>query len=262
MLHLELKDNEQSAYKKSISLKVCSFNVGIWTDGKSSHARVDDENVETEAIKLRRFLGNENFDFLLCEEATHEFDKSYKINAYDYCFKNNLPYGWCTSDRSVSVQARQFLLTGKYKLNNVTYHDYVNASTRGYVTFTSTIMGREITFINCHLSSGYSADDEMRSKERAELIQVLKNCEYGVLMGDFNARSIDDFNDFSEFNVANHGYYGDFKTWPAANEIDLGWPNGCIDNIITTKSIKITNVLMGEIAMSDHKPLIAELEVL
>ena len=258
-----LNSNEQRVYTRNpLPLKICSFNVGLWTDGKSSNARVDDANVESEAIKLRRFLGDENFDFLLCEEATHEFDKSYKINAYSYCFKNNLSYGWTTSDKSVSIQARQFLLTGKYKLKNVTYHNYENASTRGYVTFTSELADREITFINCHLSSGYSADDEMRAKERAELIQILKKCEYGVLMGDFNARSIDDFNDFSEFNVANHGYYGDFKTWPGAGVTDHGWPNGCIDNIITTKSIKIINVLMGEIDMSDHKPLIAAIEVL
>lgn len=258
-----LNSNEQRVYTRNpLPLKICSFNVGLWTDGKSSNARVDDANVESEAIKLRRFLGDENFDFLLCEEATHEFDKSYKINAYSYCFKNNLSYGWTTSDKSVSIQARQFLLTGKYKLKNVTYHNYENASTRGYVTFTAELADREITFINCHLSSGYSDDDEMRAKERAELIQILKKCEYGVLMGDFNARSIDDFNDFSEFNVANHGYYGDFKTWPGAGVTDHGWPNGCIDNIITTKSIKIINVLMGEIDMSDHKPLIAAIEVL
>lgn len=258
-----LNSNEQRVYtREPVALKTCSFNVGLWTDGKSSNARIDDANVKAESIKLRRFLGNENFDFLLCEEATHEFDKSYKINAYEYCFKNNLSYGWTTSDSNVSGPVRQFLLTGKYELKNVTYHNYENASTRGYVTFTSEFMGREITFINCHLSSGYSADDEMRAKERAELIKVLKNCEYGILMGDFNARSIDDFNDFSEFNIANHGYYGDFETWPAAKESDSNWPNGCIDNIITTKSIKIINVLMGEIAMSDHKPLIAEIEVM
>lgn len=255
--------NEQRVYtREPINLKICSFNVGLWTDGKSSNARVDDADVKAESIKLRRFLGNENFDFLLCEEATHEFDKSYKINAYEYCFKNNLPHGWTTSDSNVSGSVRQFLLTGKYKLKNVTYHSYENASTRGYVTFTSEIMGRKITFINCHLSSGYSVDDEIRAKERAELVEIFKKCEYGILMGDFNARSIDDFNDFSEFNIANHGYYGDFKTWPAAKESDSNWPNGCIDNIITTKSIKITNVLMGEIAMSDHKPLIAEIEVM
>ena len=258
-----LNSNEQRVYtREPVTLKICSFNVGLWTDGKSSNARVDDANVKAESIKLRRFLGNENFDFLLCEEATHEFDKSYKINAYEYCFKNNLPHGWTTSDSNVSGPVRQFLLTGKYKLKNVTYHNYENASTRGYVTFTSEIAGRKITFINCHLSSGYSTDDELRAKERAELIKVLKNCEYGILMGDFNARSIDDFNDFSEFNIANHGYYGDFKTWPDAKESDSNWPNGCIDNIITTKNIKIINVLMGEIAMSDHKPLIAEIEIL
>lgn len=256
-----LNSNEQRVYTRHpLLLKVGSFNVGIWTDGKSSNARVDPANVKAEGIKLRRFLGNTNFDFLLCEEATHEFDKDYKIDAYEYCFKNNLPFYWKTkSSTEGSPQVRQFLLTGKYELINVTYHDYECKSTRGYVTFECNISGRNITFIVCHLSLE-SSSDGIRQQEMEELANILKKCEYGVLCGDFNAFSIDEFTThFSEFNLSNHGYYGDFNTWPVQ-----GWEswNHCLDNIITTKSIKITNVLMGEIAMSDHKPLIAEIEIL
>lgn len=256
-----LNSNEQRVYTRHpLLLKVGSFNVGIWTDGKSSNARVDPANVKAEGIKLRRFLGNTNFDFLLCEEATHEFDKDYKIDAYEYCFENNLPFYWKTkSSTEGSPQVRQFLLTGKYELINVTYHDYECESTRGYVTFECNISGRNITFIVCHLSLE-SSSDGIRQQEMEELANILKKCEYGVLCGDFNAFSIDEFTThFSEFNLSNHGYYGDFNTWPVT-----GWEswNHCLDNIITTKSIKITNVLMGEIAMSDHKPLIAEIEIL
>lgn len=253
-----LNSNEQRVYTRiPLLLKVGSFNVGLWTDGKSSNARVDPAKVKEESIKLRRFLGNTNFDFLLCEEATHEFDKEYKIDAYEYCFKNNLPFHWKTNEGS--IQVRQFLLTGKYELINVTYHDYECESTRGYVTFECNIGGRNITFVVCHLSLE-SSSDGIRQKEMQELANILKKCEYGILCGDFNAFSIDEFTThFSEFNLSNHGYYGDFNTWPVT-----GWEswNHCLDNIITTKSIKITNVLMGEIAMSDHKPLIAEVEIL
>lgn len=256
-----MNSNEQRVYTRNpLLLKVGSFNVGMWTDGESSNSRVDPANVKEESIKLRRFLGNTNFDFLLCEEATHEFDKDYKIDAYEYCFKNNLPFYWKTkSSTEGSLQVRLFLLTGKYELINVTYHDYECESTRGYVTFECNISGRNITFIVCHLSLE-SSSDGIRQQEMEELANILKKCEYGVLCGDFNAFSIDEFTThFSEFNLANHGYYGDFNTWSVT-----GWEswNHCLDNIITTKSIKITNVLMGEIAMSDHKPLIAEIEIL
>ena len=256
-----LNSNEQRVYTRNpLLLKVGSFNVGMWTDGVGSNARVDPANVKKESIKLRRFLGNTNFDFLFCEEATHEFDKDYKIDAYEYCFKNNLPFYWkAKSSTEVSSQVRLFLLTGKYELINVTYHDYECESTRGYVTFECNISGRNITFVVCHLSTE-SSSDGIRQKEMKELANILKKCEYGILCGDFNAFSIDEFTThFSEFNLANHGYYGDFNTWPVP-----GWEswNHCLDNIITTKSIKITNVLMGEIAMSDHKPLIAEVEIL
>lgn len=252
-----LNSNEQRVYSRNREfLKVCSFNVGLWTNGIADNARVPDDDVSTESIKLRRFLGGMNADFMLCQEATHEFDKSYKIDAYEYCFKNNFPFYWKTSSRDASGQARQFLFSGKRELKNVTYHDYQCESTRGYVTFESDIGGRNVTFIGCHLSTE-SSSDGIRQQEMTELANVLEKCEYGILCGDFNAFSIEEFTThFSDFNLSNHGHYGDFNTWPVE-----GWTtwNHCLDNIITTKNIKIVNVYMGEIAMSDHKPLISEL---
>lgn len=256
-----LNSNEQRVYSRNREfLKVCSFNVGLWTNGIADNARVPDDDVSTESIKLRRFLGGMNADFMLCQEATHEFDKSYKIDAYEYCFKNNFPFYWKTSSQDASAQARQFLFSGKRELKNVTYHDYQCESTKGYVTFESDIGGRNVTFIGCHLSTE-SSSDGIRQQEMTELANVLEKCEYGILCGDFNAFSIDEFtNHFGDFNIANHGYFGDFETWPADSSYWASW-NKCLDNIITTKSIKIVNVEMGEVDMSDHIPLIAELEL-
>lgn len=248
---------------KKTSLKVCSFNVGIWTNGVSSNARVADEDVPVASVKLRRFLGNMNADFVLCEEAVDTFNKSKTINAYDYCFKNNLPYGWYVVEGSaeseqLGIGAKQMLLTSKYQMNNITHHSYVENPSRGYMTFDCDIDGKTVNFIVAHASTEGTSDG-IRQKEMEELAEVLRECDYGVLTGDFNAFSIDEFtNHFGDFNIANHGYFGDFETWPSDSSYWASW-NKCLDNIITTKNIKIENVYMGDVDMSDHKPLVAEL---
>lgn len=237
-------------------LRVCSFNVGLWTDGVSSNARVADEDVPKASVALRRFIGESNADFILCEEATHEFDKSMTIDAYTQCFENNLPYGWKTSESGNWEYVRQMLLASKYKIVNVKAHEYKCGSTRGYATFDASICGKYVTFIVCHLSTE-SNSDGLRQQEMEELKSVMNDYEYSILCGDFNAYSIDEFtNHFGDFNIANHGYFGDFTTWP----VD-GWEswNHCLDNIITTKNITIENVYMGNVDMSDHRPLIADL---
>lgn len=236
-------------------IKICSFNVGMWYDGVSKG--VPTNEVTAKSLSLRRFLSNENADFLLCEEARKYFDVNNTIDAYEKNIKYNYPNYFRTDDTTLFYGTREMLIASNKYINNATIHNYKCESERQYITFNSTINNVTITFILCHLSiEGNSTG--IRQQEMEELAEFLEKCEYGVLCGDFNAFSITEFDThFSAFNMANHGYFGDFNTWPVP-----GWEswNHCIDNIITTKSIKITNVLMGEITMSDHKPLIAELE--
>ena len=250
--------------QRKTSIKVCSFNVGIWTDGVSANARVADEDVPKQSVELRRFLGRIDADFVLCEEAVDTFNKSKTINSYEYCFENNLPYAWFVKEGSQEakdsgVGASQMLLTSKYKMSNIQHHKYVNGTdTRSYMTFDVELDGKTINFIVAHASTEGSSDG-VRQEQLAELASLLATYKYGILTGDFNTFSITEFDThFSNFNMANHGYFGDFVTWPAE-----GWEtwNKCLDNIITTKSIKIVNVEMGEVDMSDHRPLIAELEL-
>lgn len=148
------------------------------------------------------------------------------------------------------------LLCSKYNLYDVTVNSFECGSGRPYVTYKADINGKTINFIICHLSIE-SESTGIRQQELSELATKLNTYEYGVLSGDFNTFSIDEYDIFEGFNMANHRDFGDFPTW---NHESGGW-NKCIDNIITTSNITIQNVEMPEVGLSDHSPLIAELNI-
>lgn len=250
-------DNLGNYLQPKRTLKICSWNAGLWTDGKSDNARVADEDVPVKSVELRRFLGEMGSDIVMCEEAPQYFNKSSTVPAFSYCFKNNFPYGWLNPN-GAGIAVNFSLLSSKYEMKNIVSHNYICESDRGYVTFDIDYLGKTITFVLCHLSTE-SNSTGIRQQEMAELSDLLKTLPYGILCGDFNAYSKDEYaNHFADFNMANCGYFGDFVTWP--KEGFESW-NKCLDNIITTKNIRIINVKMGTVDMSDHNPLIAECEI-
>ena len=109
-----------------------------------------------------------------------------------------------------------------------------------------------------HLSTE-TGTDGIRQKDLIELASLLSNVEYGIVLGDLNTYDMSEItSNFSNFNVCNGGVFGTFITYPA---VSARWPNGAIDNIITTKNISIQNVTAPDVQLSDHRPIVAELNV-
>ncbi|MDD7205385.1 MAG: endonuclease/exonuclease/phosphatase family protein [Lachnospiraceae bacterium] len=241
-------------YKPTI-VKLCSWNVGMWVDGIQNGVR--DENIESASLVLRRFVGKNNFDLMFLEEAPWYFDTKHTINAYQHCIKNNLQYEWNTTDSTVSLYGRMILACGKYKISNVEIKTFASGSKRAFVTFDVDIDGIIVKCIIAHLSFEENSSG-VRQQDIQELISYMDKHKYCILTGDFNTYSISEFDVFAtNYNLANHGYYGDFETWPHESR---GW-NKCLDNIICSKNIKITNVELLDVDMSDHTPLVATLEI-
>ena len=129
--------------------------------------------------------------------------------------------------------------------------DYSNTTKRPYLKGYFKINNREIAFIVCHLSPH---DESARSRQRAELIELLKKENAFVLTGDFNSNNIADYDDFKTagFNLANGGAFGVFNTYM--------YQEHPLDNIITSSNIRIGNVEKVEDRItSDHNMLIADL---
>jgi endonuclease/exonuclease/phosphatase family metal-dependent hydrolase len=95
------------------------------------------------------------------------------------------------------------------------------------------------------------------------LMADLKKYEYFICFGDTNAKDAEilRFQD-AGFNIANGGYLGWFATAASGLNQSLmkDGPDKHIDNIITSKNIKIMNVSAPHTGLNDldHLPIIAD----
>ena len=119
--------------------------------------------------------------------------------------------------------------------------------------------GHEIAFYNTHLSF---ENYESRTEQIQTVLAAMDAdpTPYKILTGDFNTSvSTSEFDPFLEnYNIANGKdgvWFETVKTDDPNNTDSL-----CIDNIITTKNIKINKVEMYESSLSDHNLFYAECE--
>lgn len=81
----ELPFNQSNTY-----LKFCTFNTGLWNDGKNRG--VPSNKVKEKSIEWHKFLGNYNFDIIASEEAPKYFDSAETINAYGKILQFKYPF--------------------------------------------------------------------------------------------------------------------------------------------------------------------------
>ena len=118
--------------------------------------------------------------------------------------------------------------------------------------------GIDIAFYNTHLSFESRMD---RAKQMQQIIDAMSadNIKYQILVGDFNTdQSTKEWDVWREkFNLANgaeHIFYDTF----IGEDPDMNVNS--VDNIIVSKNIKIISIYRISSTLSDHVPLIAELE--
>jgi endonuclease/exonuclease/phosphatase family metal-dependent hydrolase len=95
------------------------------------------------------------------------------------------------------------------------------------------------------------------------IIVELKKYKYFICFGDTNSSDAEILRFQKEgFNIGNGGYQGWFATAPGGvNLVGMkDGPNRHIDNIITSKNIKIMNVSAPHTGLNDldHLPLVAD----
>ena len=235
-----------------IKIKVCNYNVGKWNDGVTRPSTSEVDNI---SVNYHRFLGTFDADILFMEESFIKIDESNTVDAYEKMLKFKYPYKWRKSNTSDSGVDGQLVIYSKYPIKNAEIHTFTSASQRPYITAEIMVNGELINVILTHFD--ISTDSTNRMADYAELKALMSTYKTGIVCGDFNAYTLNEFDTMSEYNMANHGSFGDFETWGVG--ITTDW-NKCIDNIFTTKNISIQNVVVGtNYNLSDHKPIMAEL---
>ena len=232
-------------------LRVCSFNVGMWTNGTRPGLEADelaDRCVAWEDQRCRP-------DLLLCEEALPFLDSAQSVAAYPTLFARFFPYCWSPRDCAAPL-TQEILLLSRFPILRPQVLAFSGGSGRPLVTFETEANGKGLRFFVTHLSIEAHSDG-IRQQDLAELSALLHGRGRGILTGDFNTYSVREFDRFSGLTMANHGAFGDLETWP--HDSSVGVWNRCLDNILVTPDIKMENAFLDSADLSDHRPIFADL---
>lgn len=118
--------------------------------------------------------------------------------------------------------------------------------------------GEDVAFYSAHLSW---EDFDVRQKQMDDLIQAMKDdpIEYQILVGDFNIYATSEVYKFQDDFTLGNG--GDGIWRDTFIEEDDSMNVYSIDNIIVSKNIEVKDIKALDTDLSDHRPLIATLEL-
>lgn len=256
ILFLILSAQAQLPDNLPLRLRVASYNIGHFNQGRLGGFQGEGRMVEAEMKNWRNWIGKEGIDILGLNEWNKYFDKDSTLLAEDELLRpyyNNIHFGketrWIFNGVATNyplINIRQVEWDGDY-----------------YALLGDLVIGEKIvTVISTHIP--WQKDWHKPSLEG--LISLLKQFEYFICLGDMNASDEGQLQ-FVEagFNMANGGHMGWFGTAASANIASglKGGPNTNIDNIVTSKNIKIMSVSAPLTGVNDldHLPIIADVVI-
>lgn len=247
-----------------LKMRVGTYNVGHFNQGWAGGFRFNGDpayskeqrksTTEKQVAAWRQWIGAQSLDFLCVQEWNRFFDADSNFNAEDELLKpyyNNIYFG----------NEHKWIFNGiatNYKLTNLrkkySYGDY-------YALIGDMRIGNKtITVISTHIPW----QKDWHKPALDELLADLKKYEYFICFGDINAMDKEQmFFREAGFNMANGGYQGWFGTAGGGLTLEgrQGKVDSNIDNIITSKNIKIMNVSAPHTGVNDfdHLPVLADL---
>ena len=240
-------------------LRVCTFNQA---QGYERFAHANLTNATKRKINFLNFIGEYNPDILCAQEALGD----YFCPDEEKLPVNNVFNRKYLFTRQSGYQRRTWSKYNYKEPETITFTHQATGGTRFYGKETYLIEGKEIVVLNTHCEyQGNSDFDLARKGQFEELVAEMQQHTYCICCGDFNAWSADEFNVFTNagLSCSNCGDYGEIDTWYVGMDYP-DWPFKAVDNIITTPSIVIQNVVRGPYDFdyfSDHAPLIADLQI-
>lgn len=230
-----------------VHLKICSYNVGMYSYGIAS------DTPPSDAIdNLSAFLEANNFDLIGIQEGrTNVNGVNVNDNVYNDFFVSQV-----NLINNCAIKS-QFILTD-------TGEGVLTAGNRKYVYGTAIIGNKQVYIINVHL--GLTASD--RTSNYTELLALLKQHEYFIAFGDFNAAidyntGIDEQTQAEYDQLINAGYtVANGGRWGLLNT--MGTTSKHPDNICVSSNIKMITARTADVYAtmdSDHVPVIVDLVV-
>lgn len=251
---------EDDSDKTEVTAKVATYNIqaGSGVDGKYDIKRTASviRDMEADVIGIQEVdvhWGDrsdfENTMKLLADELGMEY---YFAPIYDLD-----PIEEGDARRQYGVG-----LLSKYPIMNAKNHEITRLSTQdpdpepkpspGFLEVQVDIDGAHVWFYVTHLD--YRADPAIREMQVDEMLEIMGEHHYNILVGDFNAPPEADeltplFNWFND--TWNTTHQGDGFTFPADDPIKR------IDYVITSPRMKVDDAQVYSSLASDHLPVMA-----
>ena len=239
-----------------LKLRVGSYNVGHFNQGRLGGYQGSGHHLQVEMANWREWIGKQSMDIFALVEWNKHFDKDSTILAQDELLKpfySNIYLG----------DQKRWIYNGiatNYHLTNLRQKYW---SGDYYALIADLKIGKKtITIMTTHLP--WQKDSHVPGLD--SMIKEMKKYEYLICLGDMNASDKEQLHFKTEgFNIANGGSQGWFSTGPGRNRVAgrREGPDTNIDNIITSKNIKIMNVSAPFTGLNDldHLPIMADLVI-
>lgn len=247
--------NEQDGLTK---ITVASWNIGHFALGKANDTKITAGEEKEKAAAYCNLFNEVNVDLLALVEFNPVFvnaaDGYPAVMARDAILSN---YRYAEIGEKDSYNCNALFSNGLPLKNAVSVKFAKMVQTRYYLCSEIELGGKTVKVVATHLDWNQGQDGAaFRALQIQELIEAFKDEPYVILCADWNTKTPDEFDAFIKagYNMANHGYLGDLKTFPAG-----GNPQSVYDNIIV-KGFDVNGVqVRNNKNLSDHCLIQAEL---
>ena len=242
------------------SFTVATWNIGHFANGNSANSKIGDSEYDAKSEEYRRYVEGLDADILCLNEYSRLFTPSNA--AENALFAERPPIYYAGPQRNFSCNA----VFSNLPLRNITVHNFecnqgvellyssTNKAEYYYYITAELVVGTEtVHFVFTHL-----AFDEDRSPDTvcqaqiAELINLYRDVDHVVMMGDWNAYHKFYFDPFADAGYS-LGNYGEILTCTGSATGGLEW---AVDDIIV-KGLTISNFRAVNTGLSDHIAVVA-----
>ncbi|MBP5427733.1 MAG: hypothetical protein J6Z04_00385 [Clostridia bacterium] len=243
---------------------VATWNIGHFANGNAAESKIKDADYDTKSSSFRNYINGLGADLLCLNEYSRYFTDSQNHPASEALFEETPPVYYAGPQRNFSCNA----VFSRLPLRNLTLHEFecnknavllYSSSNKAhfyyYVTAELTVGTETVHFVFTHL-----AFDEARTPDTVcmaqinELIELYKDVDHVVMMGDWNAYHKNMFDPFADAGYT-LGNYGETLTCIGSKTGGLEW---AVDDIIV-KGLTMTGFHAVNTGLSDHIAVVATL---
>lgn len=257
------KRNSENVREHYDNLKITQWNIGHFSEGCYPNSTIKPDNFSQTIQNYKDLLEKTNSDIYSINEysVTIGYDsQGYRYKAHETLFANFENF-YIGNQRKYSCNAifSHLVLDNaklmEYMCNKtaqITHTYLISATDYYFIESTIHVNGIEIKLVSTHLAFDQN-NTEIALYQIEELIDRYRNDDYVILCGDWNISNVSVFDPFlaADYQLANHGKFGDFITYGN---------NSILDNVIV-KGLTISEVELVNSQLSDHKPLVVTLKL-